>query len=150
MNYKFEKKVEKLLRDYGWYPERRVEISQYCANWKKEGYTLSQAAIQFTENMAGLRIVHGAYTKGNGEDESIFDPQKALDTIFYERVQEDYEKKIGASLCPIGVGFSEHLVYLITPTGAIYGGFDDYFCLIGENVESALENIFFDHNFKAL
>jgi len=150
MTYKLEEKVVCLLKNSGWQDNRKINIDKYKAAWKSEMYILSPAAAKFTECFGGIKVVHGAYVTEGGSDESIFDPGIALNTIFHERVHDDYEQRTGTSLCPIGVGFSEHLVYLIDSSEGFYGGFDDYFCFIGKNVGEALSNIFFNHNFTSL
>lgn len=55
-----------------------------------------------------------------------------------------------SSLCPVGVGYSEHLTYFLSPKGEMFGGFESYFCHIGSSLEEAFDNIFFKRNFQTL
>lgn len=147
---KVSQEVTAVLVRSGWWPGRRIGIDDYMSAWKAEGYTANDAAIRFATELGNLRIVHKGYSSENSDDESIFDPRTALDTVFLDRVAEDYQPRAAEQLCPVGVGFSEHFVYLISPTGAMYGGFDSYFCRIGRDVNESLNNIFFDHKFESI
>ncbi|MDH2588506.1 hypothetical protein [Acinetobacter baumannii] len=63
---------------------------------------------------------------------------------------EEYSLKAGSDLLPIGLGYSEHLTYFIDPSFKFYGGYDDYFCKIGDSVNSFFNNIFYEKNFIQL
>lgn len=65
-------------------------------------------------------------------------------------MREEYSEITKSSLCPVGVGYSEHLTYFLSPKGEMFGGLESYFCRIGTTVEDAFENIFFRKDFQTL
>lgn len=42
------------------------------------------------------------------------------------------------------------MTYFISDDGALYGGFDNYFCIIGGNINDAMLHLFFEHENKNL
>ncbi|HCS8577015.1 TPA: SUKH-3 domain-containing protein, partial [Escherichia coli] len=70
---------------------------------------------------------------------------KAAGWIDSKWITEVYEPLVNKRLCPVGVGFSEHMTYFISDDGALYGGFDNYFCIIGGNINDAMLHLFFEH-----
>ncbi|EAD9708954.1 hypothetical protein AF112_00935 [Listeria monocytogenes] len=108
---------------------------------------MNQGAKRFLSNLGGLIITHEAYSDINDMDVSVFDPSKLTAWLDPTWGKECYEVIIKEKLCPVGVGFSEHMVFFVSESGGFYGGYDDYFCLKGDNVESGLLNLFNNHNF---
>lgn len=145
MNFEFSAQVSKVLRDSGWYHGRKVDIAHYLSAWRQAGYSPKGRVLEFTASFAGLKIVHDGYKIGISE--SVFDPLLALNTAAPARVKEDYSVWAGCHLTPVGVAYSEHMTYCMAENGALYGGFDDYFCIIGESAEEAFENVFFRKSF---
>jgi len=149
MNYEFNEELVSALQRAGWDSRRRVKTSSYVADWKREGYAIFPAALLFAENFGGTVLKHPGYS-GEGLDESCFDPSAAsrrLDPIW---VAKDYRLLAGEDLIPVGQGYSGHLTYLLGNGGGFYGGFDDYFCRIGRDVEIALTNIVFAKGFEKI
>ncbi|EOY2822107.1 SUKH-3 domain-containing protein [Listeria monocytogenes] len=150
MNYTFDERVTKILRQNGWYPDRSININNYRRILEERNYYLNQGAERFLSNIGGLIITHEAYSDINDKDVSVFDPSKPTAWLDSMWVKECYEDIIKEKLCPVGVGFSEHMVFFVSESGGFYGGYDDYFCLIGDSLESGLLNLFKDHNFISL
>ena len=146
MKYQFDSRVVTLLQKSRWSNFRKKDITHERNILISEGYAVSSAASIFIKNFSELKISHLAYS-GEGMTESYFSVALATDTIFPNRVKKDYERRCEEELCPIGVGFSEHLVYMISPSGKIFGGYDDLFCKIGDDTEGAFLNMFFTHKF---
>ncbi|MBC1567287.1 hypothetical protein HCJ20_00005 [Listeria sp. FSL L7-1425] len=111
---------------------------------------MNQGAEKFLRNLGGLIITHEAYSDINEMDVSEFDLSKPTAWLDPKWVNECYEDIIKEKLCPVGVGFSEHMAFFVSESGGFYGGYDDYFCLIGDSVESGLLNLFHNHNFVSL
>jgi hypothetical protein len=149
MNYEFNGELVSALQRAGWDSRRRVKTSSYVADWKREGYTIFPAALVFAENFGGFLLKHPGYN-GEGSDESCFDPSAASRRLDRVWVVEDYQVLAGEELIPVGQGYSGHLTYLLGNDGGFYGGFDDYFCRIGRDVEDALANIVFAKGFEKI
>lgn len=148
MQYLSEDIQNKLIKN-GWYKERKVNILDTEYEWKKDGYTVFDSAVIFLESFNNLKITHKAY--GTTErDYSIFNSLKAIKGIDPGWILEDYCLKVDTNLLPIGLGYSEHLTYLIDPLYNFYAGYDDYFCQIGNSVNDFFENIFYRKKFIAL
>lgn len=139
-----------VLQAYGWVPHRSIDINNITTAWKADGYAATQVAREFAKSFGGLRIKHQAYANPNDSDESLFDPEYSVNKFDRKWTTEVYEPLIGERLCPIGIGHSGHIIYLISESGRIFGGYDDYFCLIGETVAEAFENIFFRHSYQQI
>ncbi|MDR5837787.1 SUKH-3 domain-containing protein [Caballeronia sp. LZ034LL] len=150
MSYHFNLQVEKLLRENGWHPNRKIDPDAYFATiLKQSGYLYHDAARGFLKQFGHLKITHKAYSSEES-DESVFNPLEPADWVDYKWVGELYEPLAIGRLCVVGYGFSEHMAFFLSESGALYGGYDNYFCLIGDSVESGLENLFFGHDFQQI
>lgn len=146
--FHLSKKIQDLLRKDGWYPDREINIDHFEEIINGDnGYEINPFSKNFLRNFGNLRITHDSY-RGNGQDYSIFSPKLAIANLPY--VRENYLIITNTSLCPVGVGYSEHLTYFLSPKGEMFGGFEGYFCCIGANLEEAFDNIFFKKEFKTL
>ncbi|WP_353172178.1 SUKH-3 domain-containing protein [Acinetobacter rudis] len=141
--------VEKKLEKNGWYKARNGDLTQTINQWNDDGYKIFNSAQFFLKSFNNLRVQHEAYASNN-QDYSYFDGIKASRGIDPAWVLEDYFCKVKVDLLPIGLGYSEHLTYFIDPSGNFYGGYDDYFCKIGDSINSFFDNIFFKKNFESI
>ncbi|WP_082107257.1 SUKH-3 domain-containing protein [Chromobacterium vaccinii] len=146
MNYKFTRQTMDVLIKHGWSPNRAISTQGIISTWKNEGYEIFQEALDFIKTLDGITFKHTSRS-GESEGESCFD--SILATKGFDRLWaiEVYEPIIGKKLIPIGQGYSRHLTYLISNDGAIYGGYDDFFCEIGSDVCKAIENIICNKEF---
>ena len=130
-NFDLNDDIEKYLIQYGWHAERKIDIKSVIETWKADNYRVFDSAIFFVQSFNELNIVHEAY-RGKEKDTSCFNSIK------------------GNDLLPIGLGYSEHLTYFIDSSFKFYGGYDDYFCYIGDSVNSFFNNLFYEKNFITL
>ncbi|PHM46769.1 SUKH-3 domain-containing protein [Xenorhabdus miraniensis] len=149
MCYSFNNAIKEQLLISGWFPNRSINIDKYLSVLEVKGYHIHHYALNFLRNLGGLQIEHEAYADPTDIDVSNFTPIKPADWLDPLWV-EHYENIIEKRLCPIGIGFSEHMTFFLSESGGFYGGYDDYFCLIGNDIESALQNLFFEHDFTQL
>lgn len=150
MNYTFDERVKNILFKNGWSPERQINIEKYISVLNDNGYSINQHARKFLINLGGLCVKHEAYSNTEETDISEFNPIKPVGWLDPRWVEEYYQKLAKISLCLVGVGFSEHMVFLVSEKGALYGGYDDYFCLIGNSIEEGLLNLFYGHKFISI
>ena len=138
-----------ILRKNGWFSKRSVDTSACKIAWQSEGFASFKYALYFVSAFGGLKIIHESHSR-NGEDVSVFDPVKATQRVGSAWVKEVYQPRINENILPVGIGDSEHLTYYMGERGGVYGGFDGFFCKIGETVGDAFENIFFNHQYITL
>lgn len=146
----YDSHVARILAKSGWFPARNVEASHYLSLLESKGYVLNKNASNVLRNMGGLILTHESYSNPEETDVTEINPAKPSDWLDPKWVHEVYEKIAQDTLCPVGLGFSEHMVFFISSLGKFYGGYDDYFCLIGDTIENALNNLFFKHQFIAM
>ncbi|MHC0019162.1 SUKH-3 domain-containing protein [Acinetobacter pittii] len=148
-NFDLNANIEEYLINCGWYKGRKTDIEHTVEAWKADKYKIFNSAIVFVQSFNGLNIAHEAY-RGKEKDFSYFNSIKATEGIDPAWIIEEYSLKAGNDLLPIGFGYSEHLTYFIDPSFKFYGGYDDYFCKIGDSVNSFFNNIFYEKNFIQL
>ncbi|CAA0285338.1 SUKH-3 domain-containing protein [Acinetobacter baumannii] len=148
-NFDLNDNIEKHLIEYGWYAERKIDIKSVIETWKADNYRVFDSAIFFVQSFNELNIVHEAY-RGKEKDSSYFNSIKSTKGIDPAWIFEEYSLKAGNDLLPIGLGYSEHLTYFIDSSYRFYGGYDDYFCYIGDSVNSFFNNLFYEKNFITL
>jgi len=129
-----------ILENAGWSPLRKIDIKSYEEALLADGYQINDSVRNFLSEFGGLEINHPAYRVQGEEDKSHFDPIRAIGGIYHETVEE-YEKRVGENLVVIGEGYNGHLVFLISESGKVFGAYDDYLTLLGNNIIEALEAI---------
>ncbi|MBD2806990.1 SUKH-3 domain-containing protein [Xenorhabdus sp. ZM] len=149
MSYLFNHEIKETLFISGWRPNRSINIDYYLSVLEEKGYYVHRNTKNFFRQLSGIRIEHEAYSDPTDIDVSDFTPTKLVDWLD-PLWMEYYENIIGDRLCPIGIGFSEHIIFFLSESGRFYGGYDDCFYLIGNDIESALKNLFFEHDFTQL
>ena len=130
------------LRQSGWTPDRRVDTAPDFRAFEKEGYPTFPVVTEFVRQCSGLRIPidHG------GPDEIWFSAERACG-LLHRAWTEDYSRRAGTGLVPVGAAYREHLTLLVGENGNWFGGYDDEFGLLGEDVLSALDNLILDGDF---
>lgn len=144
--WKFESEVFNHLQKNGWFQKRFVNTGRYQKIWADEGYEVFPCALKFCSSFGEMKIRHLAYN-GIEDEVSNFDPFKASQELDSLWVKNKYRSLAKDNLIPIGQGGSGHLTYFISESGKFFGGFDDYFCVMGNSLNDAFKNIFFVHNY---
>ncbi|MCA8832464.1 SUKH-3 domain-containing protein [Hymenobacter pini] len=131
--------LEQLIKA-GWQPSRTISTLSYQLALRIEGYPWFSAVEYFLQRYGGLRI---AFRYENGNTGILhFDARKAAKEVDTDWAQDNYIQRIGcSSLCIIGQTHSDHMSLYMDEEGKVYGGFDDFLCLIAENGEGAIETI---------
>lgn len=131
------------LNKSGWSQVRNVDIGNDLAALTREGIPRFEAVADFLRAYSGLII---NFDRAGESDEIWFSGQRAASLIATAWV-EDYSKRSGVQLAPVGAAYREHLTLLIGEDGSWYGGYDDEFGSIGSNFLDALENLLLDDGF---
>lgn len=138
----FSQEVVELLRIAGWFPGRRVDVSEMRSVLQREGFNVSPAAEAVLSEFGGLTVKH-PHSRG---------PNSDLRDYFHFQVSEvmsgsptgwvfDYSEMVGESLCPIGQAFRGYMIMCVGSSGHVYGGYDNTLVLIGNTAEEAIGNM---------
>lgn len=130
--------IENTLCLSGWFKGRNVDISNDKRCLAKDKYQLTSIVECFLHEYSGLTIKFT--TPSNDLDFFHFNVCKAVQDLDSRWVYEDYIKRISTlKICPIGQAYSNHLTLFMDELGYLYGGYDDYFCLISNNENEVIE-----------
>jgi len=124
----------------GWFEGRSCNVQKFKEACKINDYDVFPTALAFVERFGWLEGHHRAYRTSDLESFD-FNPCKAIDDIYKERV-DDYSSRFGEALIPVGEIHNGHLTLMISPSGAVVGGYDDFLCILGEDAESGVNAIF--------
>ena len=130
----------KYLTTMGWSESRRVDSTQAISALEDDGYRLFPAAHEFLASLSGLEGDMPSFRSG-GTERIHFKPDSAILNIYRERV-ETYEQRVGESLVVIGEANNGHMVLLLSETGRMFGGNDDFLCELGSSMADGLRSLF--------
>ncbi|MGL4420960.1 MAG: SUKH-3 domain-containing protein [Gemmataceae bacterium] len=119
----------------GWDPGRRVDITEWLAEFALSGYFVSPLAIDLLATFGGLVLVSPAFEIMRSPAPVTINPMRALDgrPVFYER-------KIGESLTPFAEDKDSTVIY-VSPSGAFYGHHESDFVCYGTTMPESFENV---------
>lgn len=137
----YSEKSLSFLSRMGWFPDRKINTEEIVKTLKLDGYSVSTVVEKFISSFGLLEGEIPAYAVENEFDLIHFSPTIAMENIYRERVKA-YEDKIKESLVVVGEAYSGHMVIMVSDKGSIYGGFDDFLCLIGTGIEQGINSIF--------
>lgn len=129
--------VISILKENGWYPDRIVNISLILQNWNNHKYIISKNQIKFIENIGNLKIEF-INCKNKRYIIEIF----PNDWNFLPEILKTYEDYFGKKLIPIGEVCYQNIQLLIDKDIKIYGVFDEYGTLLGNNFFEFIENLY--------
>ena len=132
--------IQMWLEKYGWYPQRKIGITEIIKILTDEGYQLNKYAIEIIERYGNLEILHPSFKVKDKNETMHLNPLTACNHIYREKV-EDYESRTKESLVVIGEAYNGYLVLMVSDNGSIYGGYDDYLTLLGKSFSEALDAI---------
>ncbi|MCE3605158.1 SUKH-3 domain-containing protein [Massilia sp. P8910] len=141
MNTKFEKTTFDFLRKMGWTEHRAADPAPFLACLVAEGYALFPIVRPFLQRFGGLGGDMPAYRVAGAFDRIDFQPAHAISCTCRAQVTE-YEARVHEKLVPIGMAYNRHMTLLLSQSGRLFGGYDDFLCLIGNDVPEAMTNLF--------
>jgi len=136
----FSQSTLEYLTEAGWYIGRKASLIKYRAYLEGEGYTWFPKVAEFLEEFGDLLI---KFRRASGEINTLdFDACEASASFDSYWVRENYSKRLGRSqLCVIGQAYGSHLLLFMDDEGKVYGGFDEFLCLVDVSGEEAVEVI---------
>lgn len=130
----------KALTTMSWSEDRRVDPSSWLDFLEKEeGYAIFEAAENFLRRFGGLE---GTAPESLSSVEKVhFNPIKAAETIYRDRVIA-YEERAKERLVIVGESNNSHLTLMISESGRLFAGYDDYLFLLGDDELEGLNKLF--------
>lgn len=141
MNMRFEKPTFDLLRKMGWTEHRAVDPAPFLACLLADGYEPFPKIKPFLQRFGGLSGDMPAYRVAGAFDRIDFHPAHAISCTCREQVTA-YEARVHEKLLPVGMAYNRYMTLLLSQTGRLFGGYDDFLCLIGNDVQEAMSNLF--------
>lgn len=135
----FSKNTLSALQRSGWYPERRIDISDELKIFERENYPIFPVVLDFLKQFGKLQIVYSISHIVEGHTSQFyFEIERAL-KMFRRETVDTYMEDSGIVFCPIGITKSS-LFLVMSADGKVYGIYKDML-FIGESGEQAIENI---------
>ena len=151
------------LKKYGWSADRNVDISEYVNLLEKNGYIVFDCVKEFLRNFGGLYLMPSeswsdVYKKEN-KDAAGYDLRSCyvhFDVLAVPESHSDsscnkrYEARIWEKLVPIGETEIGYISLMMSETGRVFGVYEAYMGLYGNNYVEALETIYWDRQPKEI
>lgn len=133
------------LTAISWSEDRCVDPSSWLDFLEKEeGYAIFEAAENFLRRFGDLE---GTVPESLSSVEKVhFNPIKAAETIYRERVIT-YEERVKERLVIVGESNNSHLTLMISESGRLFAGHDDYLFLLGDDELEGLNKLFSDDRY---
>jgi hypothetical protein len=130
-----------ILGASGWFEGRRVPVDSALSVWRGDGHVPTSAATDFVAEFDGLMFEYPRSVSVGGMDSCSLDAVAATAAIFPSVVRE-YEDRVGETLCPVGETASAHVTLMVGSSGRIYGGYDRFLAVYGDDGRHAVVSIF--------
>lgn len=135
----FSEKLQTVLRQQGWFPERCVSIDREVALLEREGFTVLPEAERVLSSFYGLTIRPVRTSADVYANCSIkFSPGE--DAVGEYEFVETWEGIIHQSLTPIGVTLDRYILLLLAADGRIFQEWDGYLFEYGSSFVDAMEH----------
>jgi hypothetical protein len=128
--------VQEIMRRAGWSEERDVDPVGDENALQLAGYAVWPEVTRFLAVYSGL-----TFTDGNGKRKVWIDAARSASEIDRAWVIS-YEALAESILVPVG-GYS-HMTIFLSASGALYGGYDREFGLLGADLEGSLHPLLVD------
>ncbi len=141
MSFQFSEASRYVLARAGWTPDHKVDISTFKQVLEQEGYEVFEQVELFLKRYGGLKSLNIHEDAKETSRPFHFNPVKAVNALYQEKVEYFYESKIGGKLCVIGEAYDDHLILMMDKDGNIYGGYEEFLACIGHSAEEAIETL---------
>ncbi|MDP1512468.1 SUKH-3 domain-containing protein [Paenibacillus sp. CMAA1739] len=133
----FSTRTINILKDAGWYPERKIEIGSTINFLEKRGFEVFYPAKEAFEHFGGLK-----YSVPSDESDDFQIGPEFLREGIERKHYSRYEKIIGEELVLIGWAYDGNATMFMSKIGKVYGIIDDYYIWkFGNNVYEAMNNL---------
>lgn len=126
------------LSHAGWHAGRSTGTLSYRLCLAAEGYAWFTAVAAFLGEFGGLAL---NFPDKSGQPDTLhFNACEASAGVDARWVRDDYALRIGnTALCVIGAAYSNHLLLFMDDAGRVYGGYDDFLCVVASSGPEAIE-----------
>lgn len=147
--FPFSIQTQKSLLNAGWYAGRKINIEQFRNTILTNNYELFPSVKEFLSEFGNLYI---KFIIRNGMMSDLhFNVIQAVEEVDPGWAQRNYYERLGKrNICAIGQAHSDHMTIYMDEPGNVYGGFDDYFSLIANSGEAAIEAFCTNQSFKEI
>ncbi|MET9263594.1 SUKH-3 domain-containing protein [Amycolatopsis sp. NPDC004079] len=133
-----------LLRQAGWTLGRDVDISDDLRSLAEAGLEVFPEAINFLREYSGISM---RWKRVSGFPDGMrFSAARLLES-FDPRWVAGYADRAKTTLVPVGEASNGYLVLLLGRNGHWFGGFDDAFGELGEDVLSCIDRLVIENKF---
>ncbi|MEK5236182.1 SUKH-3 domain-containing protein [Paenibacillus sp. FSL L8-0470] len=133
----FSQRTIDILKDAGWYPERKVEVSSTINFLVEKGFEVFDLAKEAFEHFGGLE-----YSVPSDESDDFQIGPEFLRAGIEKKHYSRYETIIGEELVVIGLAYDENATMFMSKTGKVYGIMNDYYIWkFGDNIYEAIHNL---------
>lgn len=140
-------RTEEALAKAGWTDSRNISIADDLRQLRAEGYEPWPALLEFLASFTDIALE--LRRKDQRADFIWFSGPKAVESTFRETVEE-YERRLGIRLVPVGSAHSDHLIVLAAKDGGFYVGYDDYLACAGRDIDEMLNTFVMDEPFSVV
>ena len=143
----FSEKVYNALVNAGWVSCRKLDIRNFEQALLEDAYEVWPLLKDFLSEFGGLVLVQPSLVEPTVEEQKKY-PKLSREMKLHfvpadaDSVKDSYEARAGERLTPFGAAYNDHLTLMMTPTGKIYGGYDNFLCFMGNSYVEMLENIY--------
>ena len=131
--------LKEILLKSGWREKRKIFTLYYQLYARMDGYYWNKTIRDFLKEFGGLKIL---FERRSEQGLLHFDAPEAIRGIDSNVVLENYSKAANTKkICVIGEVYANHLTLLMSEKGEVFGGYDEFFCLLGKTGIEAIENI---------
>ena len=128
------------LLEAGWDPERNVDTSEYERFLQTHNIQFLPSAKEFLIVCGWLEVKIPQYRYRNETDFYHLDPLRAAKNQGLDL--DVYEERVGEKLNVIGEAYTEHMVLMMSESGKVYGAYDHFLTLMGNDGYEALEALY--------
>lgn len=122
-----------------------VDIAGELAAYRREGLAWFESLAGFLAAYSGLTI---GFRSDDGRPDTIwFSGRRSVELIATAWI-EDYSRRAGVLLAPVGAAYSDHLTLLIGEDGSWFGGYGEDFGSLGADFPAALDNLLQNAGFR--
>lgn len=136
---KYEDATIQILYNSGWFEGRKIDLKPIQTALTLEGFFWNFAVEEFLQEFGNLHI--SFVDKDLSVEQFHFDPLDALKGVHKSWILDEYSSIVQKKMCVIGQSHRGYLVLSMAEDGSVYGGYDDFLCLIGQNGKDSIQNI---------
>lgn len=137
------------LLKMGWYPSRSIDIQDIKTTLAAQEFLINAMSDKFLKEFGGLS---GLVPRENSNDlhQISFDILSIARNYFSEWANDVYSPLLNEDLCLVGSAYDGHLQLYVSEFGKLYGAFDGYLALFGQNYYEGLNQLFSDTRGKTI